>query len=100
MGGSRETIFSAHPEKIQAPVLIVANRDDRCNVAPPQDAKRISAPMAGSHEVTVLRVAGGTTRSGKNCDSLTPHGYFGVEAEVITRISACLNATIRTLSLK
>lgn len=100
MGGSGETIFSAHPEKIQAPVLIVANRDDRCNVAPPQDAKRIGAAMAGSHEVTVLKVAGGTTRSRKNCGSLTPHGYFGIEAEVVTKISAWLDATLQTSALK
>ncbi|MGY6771017.1 MULTISPECIES: alpha/beta hydrolase [Komagataeibacter] len=100
MGVSGETVFSAHPEKVQAPVLVVANRDDRCNVAPPQDAKRIGAAMTGSREVTVLMVAGGTTRSEKNCGSLTPHGYFGIEAEVITRISAWLEATIRTASLK
>ncbi|KON63395.1 alpha/beta hydrolase family protein [Komagataeibacter europaeus] len=100
MGGSGETVFSAHPEKVQAPVLVVANRDDRCNVAPPQNAKRIGAAMTGSREVTMLMVAGSITRSEKNCGSLTPHGYFGIEAEVITRISAWLEATIRAASLK
>ncbi|NHO34056.1 alpha/beta hydrolase [Acetobacter sp. LMG 1636] len=96
IGGSGETVFSAHPEKVQAPVLVVANHDDRCNVAPPQDAKKIGAAMTGSLEVTVLMVTGGTTRSEKNCGSLTPHGYFGIEAEVITRVITWLDAKIRT----
>ena len=100
MGSSGETVFSAHPEKVQPPVLVVANRDDRCNVAPSQDAKRIGSAMTGSHEVTVLMVAGGKTRSGKNCGSLAPHGYFGIEAEVITRIITWLDATIRTSALR
>lgn len=100
MGGSQETVFNAHPEKVQAPVLVVANHDDRCNVAPPQDAERIGAAMTSSHEVNVLRVAGGITRSEKNCASLTPHGYFGIEAEVITRISSWLDAILQTPSVR
>lgn len=100
IGSSGETVFSAHPEKVQVPVLIVANRDDRCNVAPPQDARRIGIAMTGSREVTVLMVAGGITRSEKNCGSLTPHGYFSVEAEVITRIATWLDTTIRTSVLR
>ncbi|GCD51300.1 hypothetical protein NBRC106471_2856 [Acetobacter pasteurianus subsp. pasteurianus LMG 1262 = NBRC 106471] len=29
MGGSKETVFSATPQKVTVPVLIVANQDDR-----------------------------------------------------------------------
>ncbi|PYD80506.1 alpha/beta hydrolase [Komagataeibacter sucrofermentans] len=92
MGGSRETVFSADPQNIRAPVLVVANRDDRCNVAPPQAARQIADAMMASRDVRVLMVAGGTTRSKKACGSLSPHGYFGIEDQVIDAISQWLDA--------
>ncbi|WP_227672792.1 alpha/beta hydrolase [Komagataeibacter sp. FXV3] len=92
MGGSRETIFTAAPQRIRTPVLVVANRADRCDVAPPQAAQRIAASMTASRDVHVLMVAGGNTRSKKNCSSLSPHGYFGIEDQVIDAISQWLDA--------
>ncbi|GAO00235.1 hypothetical protein Gxy13693_042_069 [Komagataeibacter xylinus NBRC 13693] len=86
MGGSRETVFSASPQDIGVPVLVVANRDDRCNVAPPTAARQIAAAMTASRDVQVLMVAGGITRSKRECGSLTPHGYFGIEDQVINAI--------------
>ncbi|WP_254511896.1 alpha/beta hydrolase [Komagataeibacter oboediens] len=86
MGGSRETVFSASPQDIGVPVLVVANRDDRCNVAPPTAARQIAAAMTASRDVQVQMVAGGITRSKRECGSLTPHGYFGIEDQVINAI--------------
>ncbi|GBR06836.1 hypothetical protein AOE01nite_33490 [Acetobacter oeni] len=92
MGGSGETVFSAGPRMIRVPVLVVANRDDLCDVAPPDAAPRIAAAMTASPDARVLTVTGGTTRSRKNCGSLTPHGYFGIEDQVVAKISAWLDA--------
>ncbi|WP_298689310.1 alpha/beta hydrolase [uncultured Sphingomonas sp.] len=92
MGGSGETVFDAEPQRVRAPALIVANRDDRCNVAPPQAAQRIAAAMTGSQNVRVLTVSGGTTRSPKDCGSLTPHGYFGIEGQVVAAIGKWMDA--------
>jgi alpha-beta hydrolase superfamily lysophospholipase len=86
MGGSGETVFSAAPGDVRVPALVVANKDDRCNVAPPEDAPRIAAAMTNSASVRVLSVAGGVQQSRKTCGSLTPHGYFGIESEVISQI--------------
>jgi len=92
MGGSGETVFSADPQLVRIPALIVANRDDRCNVAPPQDAPRIAASLTASRDVRVLMVSGGTTRSAKDCGSLTPHGYFGIEEQVVSGISRWMDS--------
>jgi hypothetical protein len=91
-GGSGETVFSASPELVGAPALIVANRDDRCNVAPPEAASQIARAMTMSRDVQVLMVAGGFNRSAKNCGSLTPHGYYGIEDQVIAKISRWMDA--------
>ncbi|KTW10253.1 hypothetical protein NS258_13345, partial [Sphingomonas sanguinis] len=95
MGGSHETVFDADPAQVTIPALVVANRDDWCNVAPPADAPRIAAAMTHSPEVKVLTVSGGVTRSKKDCGSLTPHGYYGIEDKVVDAIARWLDAHAR-----
>ncbi|WP_249123499.1 MULTISPECIES: alpha/beta hydrolase [unclassified Bradyrhizobium] len=91
LGGSGETVFSAGPETVRVPALVVANRDDRCDVAPPEDAPRIAAAMTASPDVHVAEISGGTARSTRTCGSLTPHGYFGIETAVVDMIAAWID---------
>jgi pimeloyl-ACP methyl ester carboxylesterase len=86
IGGSGESVFTAAPEQVRVPALIVANRADRCDVAPPEDAPRIAAAMKNSPDVRVEYVDGGMARSPKACGSLTPHGYYGIETQVTDMI--------------
>lgn len=95
MGGSHETVFSASPEAVRMPALVVANRDDQCDVAPPEDAPRIAAAMTASPKVDVLSVSGGIDKSRKACGSLTPHGYYGIEADVIDGIARWIDGRIK-----
>lgn len=87
IGGSHETVFSAEPQRVRVPVLIVANRDDRCDVAPPEAAPKIAAALTGSRDVRVLMLSGGLRRATRACDSLTPHGYYGIEGRTVEAIS-------------
>lgn len=93
-GGSHETVFDAHPDRVNVPALVVANSDDRCNVAPPQDAGKIAAAMTGAPRVKVLNVGGGEQRSSRECGSLSPHGYYGIEQVVVNQIAAWMTAAI------
>ncbi|MBN9044271.1 MAG: alpha/beta hydrolase [Rhizobiales bacterium] len=90
-GGSRETVFDANPANVHAPVLVVSNRDDRCAVAAPAMAPKVAAAMTGSKDVKTETVSGGTTRSWTNCGSLSPHGYYGIEGQVVARISGWMD---------
>ncbi len=92
LGGSRETVFSADPRLVRVPVLIVANRDDRCRVAPPDAAPHIAAALGNSPDVRVLKVSGGLKGAERQCDSLTPHGYYGIETKVVDAISRWMDA--------
>jgi hypothetical protein len=92
MGGSHETVFGADPRDATAPALAVANRDDACDIAPPEDAPRIAAAMSHSRDVHILPVADGITKSRKACGALTPHGYYGIEAPVIDQINQWMQA--------
>lgn len=87
---STETVFDARPQDVRVPALIVANRDDACDVAPPAMAERIVASMIHSPSVQLLPVSGGAQRSQSACGSLSPHGYYGIEQPVIDRVAGWL----------
>lgn len=90
-GGSGETVFDARPAEVRVPVLIVANTDDRCPVAPPADAPRIAAALRNAPDMSVVEVQGGINADGRPCGSLSPHGYNGIETEVVGRIAAWID---------
>lgn len=87
---STESVFDADPSGVRIPVLVVANRDDACNVAPPEMAPRIAAAMTRSPSVLVLSISGGMQRSDRACGSLSPHGYYGIEQKVVGEIAGWL----------
>jgi hypothetical protein len=94
LGGSGETVFDAHPDRVRVPALVVANQDDRCSIAPPQDADKIGASMLHSPRVKILRVSGGDQRSRNDCGSLSPHGYDGIEGAVVDGIAAWMKGVL------
>jgi hypothetical protein len=96
MGGSGETVFDANPGRVRVPALVVANREDRCNVAPPANAPKIGAAMTASPDVRVLLVSGGVDRDGNDCGSLSPHGYYGIEPKVVGEIADWMDAQLNT----
>jgi len=91
-GHSHETVFDAHPQNVTVPSLVVANRSDSCDVAPPEKAQTIADAMSHSHS-TVLIVQGGEQGGSKDCGSLSPHGYYGIEEAVIDRIVDWMSKT-------
>lgn len=92
LGGSRESVFDVDLAAVRMPVLIVANRDDACPVSPPAAAPQIAAALTGAPSVTVAEVSG--WRPGKPCGSLSPHGYLGIEGQVVGLISAWIEARL------
>ncbi|MFG1478899.1 alpha/beta hydrolase [Xanthobacter sp. V4C-4] len=92
-GDNLETVFDTQPEAVRAPVLVVANATDACPITPPGDAGRIAAAFVKAPSVHVLRVSGGTAGLGP-CTSLSAHGYRGIEAGVVARIAAWLDARL------
>jgi pimeloyl-ACP methyl ester carboxylesterase len=87
MGGGHETVFDADLEEVRVPALVLANQDDRCDVAPPAMAPKIAAAMSHDPDVKVVTVSGGVSKSSKDCGSLTPHGYYRIENQVVNLIS-------------
>jgi hypothetical protein len=65
---------------IKIPVLFVHHRDDACRLSPYGNVTRIAK------EEALVTVDGGNPPQSDACDPLSPHGYFGREAQVAQAI--------------
>ena len=78
-------------EKIVVPVLVVHNRDDGCHESPFSGADSAMARMTGAPARQFLAVSGGISRSDA-CHALSPHGYLGIEAQVMAPMADWIRA--------
>lgn len=76
---------------IAVPVLLVHNHDDGCRNSPFGDTASAMARMQHAPIKDLIAVSGGSLRSGP-CDALSPHGYYGIEDQVVPPIIAWIKA--------
>jgi hypothetical protein len=89
------TIFKSHPngvldmqlDKIIVPTLIIAHKDDKCDLTPPDGAQKIKDALINSPRAEVLYFTGGAKPRSEACREKSPHGFYGIEEEVITAIA-------------
>jgi hypothetical protein len=89
------TIYSSHPngvidmdlDKITVPTLIASHKDDKCYVTPPEDAPKLKKALVNSPKVDVMYFTGGKRPISKPCYTLSEHGFYGIEEEVVSAIS-------------
>jgi hypothetical protein len=72
---------------IRIPFLFVHHRADTCRSTPYFDAERLGA------RYPLVSVSGGKPPETGPCDPLSPHGYFGKEAETVAAIAAWMLGT-------
>ncbi len=72
---------------LRMPVLIVHNRNDSGTVSPFAQAEQAFATLTMAPAKQLIAVAGGSLR-GNPCDALSPHGYLGIEDQVVPPIVA------------
>jgi pimeloyl-ACP methyl ester carboxylesterase len=89
---SGETVLDSEPGAIVVPALIVANQGDTCPSTPAADATTIAAALSRSPRKEVVYVQSDQIRSSP-CEAMSPHGYFGIEAEVVQRVSDWIGTT-------
>ncbi len=88
-------IFKSHPNgildmdlhKITIPVLIIAHKEDKCDLTPPSGAPKIKEALVNSPKVEVMYFSGGKRPLSEPCRSHSPHGFYGIEEQVITAIA-------------
>jgi hypothetical protein len=78
-------------EQIKVPVLVVHNHDDGCRESPFGETAGAMARIQQARVKELLTVSGGSLRSGP-CEALSPHGYYGIEDQVMPGIIAWIKA--------
>jgi hypothetical protein len=87
-GRAGETLFDAEPGAIAVPVLVVSNQYDTCAVSPPGDAPNVLSALTRSPRTELVMVTSSQiARRSDPCEGMSPHGYLGIEAAVVQRIS-------------
>src|SRR5262249_170313 len=82
-----ETVFASGLGALALPALVVANRGDTCAIASPGFAPQILAALARSPHKEIVYFDSRQSQSDP-CDAMSPHGYLGIEGDVVQRISA------------
>jgi hypothetical protein len=85
-------VLSMEIEAIRVPVLLVAHERDECRETPPAGTRRIAERLINASAVKVNPVKGGDPPRSKPCEALSPHGFLGVEGEVVHQIAAFIKA--------
>ena len=78
-------------EKIVVPVLVVHNRDDSCQESPFSGVDAAMGRMTAAPVRQLLAVSGGMSRSNA-CQAMSPHGYLGIESQVVMPMVAWIRA--------
>jgi len=73
-------------QDIRVPVLVVHNRDDGCHASPPSGVNLAMPRFTGTPVHDLIWVSGGISR-GDDCGAMSPHGYLGIEAGVVSQIT-------------
>jgi hypothetical protein len=84
------TVYFANLAAIRAPVLAVSHRDDRCPCSPGSaaaGAKLMAALSGASAKEHKVFTRGEPPLSQGPCLARTPHGFFGIEGEVVKAIA-------------
>ena len=90
-GQAGETVFDSDPGRIAVPGLVVANRGDTCPTTPPEDAPVLAGHLSRSPRVETMLFSSSRTQSAP-CEAMSPHGFLGIEGEVVQRIAAWIKA--------
>ena len=73
-------------EKLAIPVLVVHHENDGCKICAFSDMPMLMEKLAKTPKTELIRVSGGQSR-GDPCEAMAYHGFNGLEADVVSKIS-------------
>ena len=77
------------------PTLAVHHRQDACRATPYADTVVLMRDLAGAPRRELLTFEGGAPPQSGPCDARAPHGYFGLDAEVVAAIAKWITTAAR-----
>ncbi len=80
-------VLGLNLQKLKMPVLVLAHKKDGCIVTPPADAAKFEGRLSQSPRVEIVMLEGGKTPISAPCHARAQHGFYGIEAEAVARIT-------------
>ncbi|NIO12219.1 MAG: alpha/beta hydrolase [Deltaproteobacteria bacterium] len=90
--GGGGTLTDVDLRRITIPTLFVHHKDDRCFVTPYGAVTPHMRLMENAPKVEQIAFEGGQSGGGRHCDAEGPHGFLGIEDEVVHSISNWIKA--------
>jgi len=78
-------------DQVQVPTLVMHNRQDGCRESPFAGAEPGMAALRRAPVKELVVVSGGAARSGP-CEALSPHGYYGIEEQIVSPMIGWIKA--------
>ena len=82
-----ESVGDVRLKDIRVPTLVVHHKNDTCRATPFADATWLVRDLASTPRRELLSFEGGDPPQSGPCDARSPHGYFGLDAEVVAAIA-------------
>jgi pimeloyl-ACP methyl ester carboxylesterase len=89
---SYETTRHAGLDDIRVPTLVVHHKDDTCRASPYSGAEDIMKALKRAPVKELMVFEGGRPAISAPCEAKAPHGYLGIEAQVVSAIGAWIRA--------
>lgn len=83
----RDSVQDVELEKIKVPTLFMHNRDDGCHVCPYGDVAETMSKLTKVKDKALISYQGGRSEVSNPCKALTPHGFLGLEQQVVTDVT-------------
>ncbi len=85
-------ILDLQLDQITVPSLVFGHQEDKCPGTPSSGVAKIVAALSNAKSVTDKIFTGGDPPKSSDCGPLAPHGYFGIESEVIPFVAKTIEA--------
>jgi len=89
-----KTLYDLELAKLKLPLLFVHNKSDKCKVTLLKDVEPLISELQKSGVAAKLILVDSSERTGRHCGGSAPHGYLGIEQDVLSRIIDWINTKI------
>ena len=76
--------------QITMPALVVGHQDDACPGTPASGVAAVAAGLTSAAPVTQRVFTGGSPPMSQECGPKSPHGYFGIDDQVVTYMAGVM----------
>jgi len=89
---SSETVMHAGLEDIRVPTLVAHHKEDTCQASSYWGAQAVMKSLKHASVKELMTFEGGSPATSPPCEAKSPHGYLGLEPQVVSAIAAWIRA--------